>query len=131
MVPPRAMTSARSVAGRPGPGMHRARSELLEEQGHRLLHGGDGVPGGPVVAVQRPVQQAVPERRGVRVGAQDLLGVVAPRGLATHSRTSSMAAAGQGGGVEVGLQHLRALGGVEPGRASPGPGRPRPGRCRR
>ena len=46
MVPPRRIRSARSVAGRPGRGMQRARMSGLEEQGHRLLDGGDGVAGG-------------------------------------------------------------------------------------
>ena len=81
MVPPRAIRSARSVAGRPGPGVQRARIDGLEEQRHRLLHGGDGVAGGAVVAVQGAAQQPVPERRRVRVGAQDLLGLVGVAGV--------------------------------------------------
>ena len=72
MVPPSAMTC--QVGGRPARAGHAAPPDrLLEEQGHRLLDGGDGVPGRPVVAVQGAAQQAVPERRRVRVGPQDLL----------------------------------------------------------
>ena len=120
MVPPRAMRSARSVAGRPGPGVHRARSEAWKNRAIACC---------TVVVVFPAVRSSpcnAPCSRPCQNGAacgwvrRISSGVVAPRGLATHSRTSSMLPAGQGGRVEVRLQHLRALGGVEPGRRVPG-----------
>ncbi len=50
----------------------------LEEQRHRLLHRGDGVADGAVVTVERSVQQAVPERLGVRVGLIDSMPARSP-----------------------------------------------------
>jgi hypothetical protein len=72
------------------------------------LDGGDGVAGGAVVAVQRPVEQSVPEGRGVGVLAQDLGGFGGGDGLATQRSTSLEAAPGQRGGVEVALETLAA-----------------------
>ena len=46
----------------------------LEEQFHGLLDGGDGVAGGPVVAFERALEQAVPVAGGVGVFAQDVGG---------------------------------------------------------
>ena len=115
MVPRRRMRSATSVAGRPGPGTQRRRMSCLEEQAHRLLDGGDGVAGGPVVAVQRAVQQPVPERGGVRVFAQDLGRVGGGGRVRDPAQHVVEGAAGQRGGVEVGLEDLGGLGGVEAG----------------
>jgi hypothetical protein len=53
------------------------------------LDGGDGVAGGAVVPVQRPVEQSVPERCGVRVLAQDLGGFDGGDGVGDPRSTSS------------------------------------------
>ncbi|MFC5041849.1 hypothetical protein [Ornithinimicrobium kibberense] len=56
----------------PGAGDAPLAHRFLEEQRQCLLHGGDGVAGGPFVSVEGPVQQSVPEPGGLGVGAQDL-----------------------------------------------------------
>ena len=105
------------VGGRPaGCGDAAAADVGLEEQPQGLLHGGGGVAGGPVVAVQRAVQQAVPERCGVRVVAEDLGRLDRGGGLATQRRTSSRVLPVSAAACRVGLEHLGRLGGVEPGR---------------
>ena len=74
-----------------------------------------GVAGGAVVAVERPVQQAVPERLGVRVASQDLHRLGGRGRVGDPLQDVLEGLPGQGRGVEVALQHLRRLGGVEPG----------------
>jgi hypothetical protein len=56
---------------------------------------------------ERAVEQAVPERRGVGVLAQDL-GGFGGDGVGDPAQTSSRVRPGQGGGVEVALQTLAA-----------------------
>jgi hypothetical protein len=79
------------------------------------LDGGDGVAGGAVVPPQRPVEQSVPERCGVRVLAQDLGGFDGGDGVGDPAQHVVQAAAGQGGGVEVALDDFGGFGGVEAG----------------
>lgn len=88
---------------------HAAAADVgLEEQRQRLLHGGGGVPGGPVVPVQGAVQQPGPERGGVRVGTQDVAGFGG--GLRVRGPLQDMleGAAGQRGGMEERLRWIRA-----------------------
>ena len=79
------------------------------------MDGGDGVAGGAVVPAQRPVEQPVPERCGVRVLAQDLGGFDGGDGVGDPAQHVVQAAPGQRGGVEVALDDLGGFGGVEPG----------------
>ena len=102
--------------GAMGAGDAAAADALLEEQGHGLLDSGDGVAGGSVVAVQRPVEQSVPEGCGVGVLAQDLGGIGGGQRFGHPRQDVLEAAPGQRGGVEVALQHLGGLGRVEAGR---------------
>ncbi len=115
MVPFAAMSSAMSVAGLCRAGDAALPDVGLEEQGHGLLDGGDGVAGGAVVAVQGGVEQARPELGGVWVAAQDFAGVAGLARVGDPLQDVVQGAAGQGGGVEVGLDHLGGFGGVEPG----------------
>ena len=90
---------------------------------HGLLHGRGGVPGSARVALQGAVQQPVPQRRGLRVAPQDV--GRGGRGLRMGRPLEDVldGATGQRGGVEVGLQHLGRLKGVEAGRAVGNPPR--------
>ena len=77
--------------------------------------------------------QPVPERCRVRVGAQHLLGQAGLARVGDPVQHVLDAAPGQRGGVEVPLQHLGGLGGVEPGggvSAATGRAGDRPGRER-
>ena len=119
-MPPRVMTSAMSVGARPGRGGAPAADVGLEEQGHGLLDGGDGVAGGAGVTVEGAVEQSVPERVGVGVFSQDLGGFGGGSGFGDPPQQVIHAAPGEGGGVEVGLEHFGCFAGVEPCGVIPG-----------
>ena len=114
-MPPARIRAARSVAGRPRAWGAAGADVGLEEQGHGLLDGGDGVGDGVGGAVQRAGEQAVPEPGGVRVLAQDFGGLFGGDGVGDPFQDVLDAAAGQRGGVQEALQHLGGFGGVEAG----------------
>ena len=89
----------------------------LEEQAHRLLHGGHGVPDGVGAAVQRTGQQSVPEPGGVRVLLQDLGGLLSGDRVGDPFQDVFQTPAGQRRRVQEPLQDLRGLSGVEAGGA--------------
>jgi hypothetical protein len=87
----------------------------LEEQVEGLVDGGDGVAGGPVVAVEGAVEEAVPVGGGVGVFAEDLAGFGGRQGSGHPVEDVVEGAAGEGGCVKVALEDFGGFGGVEAG----------------
>ena len=115
MVPPARISASMSVAGRAGVGRQRRRMEGWKNSASACWSGGDGVAGRAFVAVQGPAEQTVPQGCGLRVGAQDLLGPHVVSGVGDPLEDVIEGRLGECGGVEVGLEDLGALAGVEPG----------------
>ena len=120
----KALTAGTDDVGNVGGGASRAGHAaaadlLLEEKGEGLLDGGDGVASGSIVPAQRPVQQSVPERCGVRVFAQDLGGFDGGDGVGDPAQHVVQGAPGQRCGVEVALDDFGGFGGVEAGGVVP------------
>jgi hypothetical protein len=88
----------------------------LEEQGEGLLAGGDRVADGAVVAVEGALQQPGPESGGMGVFSQDLAGFGGAGRGGDPLQDVLDRAAGERGGVEVGLDDLGCAGCVVTGR---------------
>ena len=109
------MTAAMSVAGRPGPGTQRARMPGWKNRLIACWTVVTGVAGGAVVAGERALEQPVPEVCRAGVVEQDLGGFVGGERAGDPFQEPVEGVAGEGGGVEVALQHLGGFGGIEPG----------------
>src|SRR4051794_7685963 len=88
---------------------------FLEEQAHRLLNGRDRIAGGAVITVQRAVQQPQPTPRGMGMLQQNLGRLASARRVRHPMQYIVEAAAGEGGCVEIRLDHFCCFGGIEPG----------------